>query len=108
MTERRTPRPSNYHANTVTVTPALVCGGSPDRRALLISTTTADVYLSPDPAIVAPRGLRITAGQPPVEICACHQGQFVCMPLYGTTLAGTAIVYVIEGFEDQWPRNANR
>jgi hypothetical protein len=61
---------------------------------------TADVFISPEPAIAAGRGLCVVHGGQTEEVCECHQGDWVKKALFAITSAGTATLYIIEGFDN--------
>lgn len=93
-------RPASYGTILVSnATPTKICSPAPDRTALLFSVQGGDVYISPDPNVAVGHGLHLVDGQPPVEVCACHQGDWVSRDLWALASANNTPVYIIEGFE---------
>lgn len=99
---RTEPRPSGVTVVQITGTPGELVSASPGRTSLLISATTADIWVSDRNTLAVGEGVRCSVALDPVELCACHQGSFVNKQLFARTAGGTATVFIIEGFEELW------
>lgn len=93
-------------AATGTVTP--LASPSPTRRAITISPSTVDIYVSDNPFMAAGEGLRVPFSQIRTELCACHLGDWVTKALYAMSQAGATACYVVEGFEPLWHEKESR
>jgi hypothetical protein len=94
------PNRSDFYTVTVTVAVVKLCGSSPARRALRLTTRGADVYIAPSAAVALGQGFRLVNGTASEELCACHVGDWVTRELYAIADGATATVHVIEGFEE--------
>lgn len=94
-------KPATILTVSVGATPTKLLSSSPERRALRISVQGADVYIAPTHTVAVGHGFRVVNGQHSEELCACHVGQWVTMEMWAITPAGTALVHIIEGFEER-------
>lgn len=107
MSDYTKPKPAVTTFKAVTTSVQQLCGPSEARTAITISSTGA-VYISDNPAMVEGEGILLNAQTTVVELCTCHQGQWIQNALFyrAPAAGGGTFIYAIQGFE-KWP-SANR
>lgn len=102
------PKPAGVVVKTVlTGATVLLVGASPARRNLTVTTNTARIWISDNPAMANGEGLCIRADIEPADLCACHLGDWITRALYARADGANSITYVVEGFEPLWHEKEN-
>jgi hypothetical protein len=106
MTEPKRTRPSVQGSAPVTTSVKLLIPSSEDRTSLLISSNTP-VYLTIYPGGPSGEGITVGLHSDWIELCLCHQGDWVKRAIYGSCdISAPAFnVYWIEGFEPWQPNH---
>lgn len=105
MTMKQKARPCSETTKTATTTATLIVQASEDRTSLLLSAQ-ALVYISSFSTVTPGKGIKLGGFFNNLQMCQCHQGDFVKRPLWAITdvSAEPVDITVIEGFEP-WPPN---
>lgn len=82
---------------TVGTTPTQILKNDPLRVAFFVSNLTANALcISPDPAVTATNGSRISPVGPPTEFTLWQHGAFVSIELWAVFATAGAVVEIIE------------
>lgn len=94
-------KPATSKTVVVGVAAVPLTSSSPERIAILVSSSVNDVWISTNPAMAVGQGIHVNAAAEPVEFCSCHFGTEVQKAWYAIAAGAGTNVFIMEGF-DEW------